>query len=166
MSHVGAAFAYSQYWGMYADRYEFELVSSVMSNLYVQYFTNVTPSFQSDRFAAPDKFSRRAWATYYLKALPQLETVLEMTENTKYAEEAVAAGVMETAGDDAFLIATSSSTTPYGWLSAWGETYMSEAMQSVLVGYEDPRLPIFFNKPVDESYNSNYRGARNGINSI
>lgn len=23
MSHVGAAFAYSQYWGMYADRYEF-----------------------------------------------------------------------------------------------------------------------------------------------
>ena len=72
MSHVGAAFAYSQYWGMYADRYEFELVSSVMSNLYVQYFTNVTPSFQSDRFAAPDKFSRRAWATYYLKALPQL----------------------------------------------------------------------------------------------
>ena len=42
MSHVGAAFAYSQYWGMYADRYEFELVSSVMSNLYVQYFTNVT----------------------------------------------------------------------------------------------------------------------------
>ena len=274
MSHVGAAFAYSQYWGMYADRYEFELVSSVMSNLYVQYFTNVTPSFQSDRFAAPDKFSRRAWATYYLKALPQLETVLEMTENTlpvahavalvwkvqishrvadlygpmpysdannvqvsvkydsqeevykqmfvdlntaitvlaqnrtanafgtddqiysgsvekwyrfanslklrlamrisdvnfadatKYAEEAVAAGVMETAGDDAFLIATSSSTTPYGWLSAWGETYMSEAMQSVLVGYEDPRLPIFFNKPVDESYNSNYRGARNGMNSI
>ena len=73
---------------------------------------------------------------------------------------------METAGDDAFLIATSSSTTPYGWLSAWGETYMSEAMQSVLVGYEDPRLPIFFNKPVDESYNSNYRGARNGMNSI
>lgn len=274
MSHVGAAFAYSQYWGMYADRYEFELVSSVMSNLYVQYFANVTPSFQSDRFAAPDKFSRRAWATYYLKALPQLVTVLHMTENTlpvahavalvwkvqishrvadlygampysdannaevsvkydsqedvykqmfaeldaaiavlaqnrtanafgtddqiyggsvekwyrfanslklrlamrisdvnladatKYAEEAVAAGVMESADDDAFLIATPSSTTPYGWLSAWGETYMSESMQSVLVGYEDPRLPIFFNKPVDKAYSQNYRGARNGMNSL
>lgn len=68
---------------------------------------------------------------------------VNFADATKYAEEAVAAGVMETAGDDAFLIATSSSTTPYGWLSAWGETYMSEAMQSVLVGYEDPRLPIF-----------------------
>lgn len=274
MSHVGAAFAYSQYWGMYVDRYEFELVSSVMSNLYVQYFANVTPSFQSDRFVAPDKFSRRAWATYYLKALPQLTTVLEMTENTlpvahavalvwkvqishrvadlygampysdannaqvntkydsqqevynqmftelntaisvlaqnrngnafgtddqiyggsvekwyrfanslklrlamrisdvnpadakKYAEEAVAAGVMDSADDDAFLIATPSSTTPYGWLAGWGETYMSQSMQSVLVGYDDPRLPIFFNKPVDDNYSSNYRGVRNGMNSI
>lgn len=54
---------------------------------------------------------------------------VNFADATKYAEEAVAAGVMETAGDDAFLIATSSSTTPYGWLSAWGETYMSEAMQ-------------------------------------
>ena len=64
---------------------------------------------------------------------------VNFADATKYAEEAVAAGVMETAGDDAFLIATSSSTTPYGWLSAWGETYMSEAMQSVLVGYVDTR---------------------------
>ena len=36
---------------------------------------------------------------------------VNFADATKYAEEAVAAGVMETAGDDAFLIATSSSTT-------------------------------------------------------
>lgn len=272
MSHVGAAFAYSQYWGMFVDRYEFELVSSVMSNLYVQYFANVTPSFQSDRFAAPDKFSRRAWATYYQKALPQLCIVLDMTKDEmpvahavasvwkvqishriadlygampyseannaqvsvkydsqedvynqmfaeldeaiavlsehksenafgsddqifagnvskwykfanslklrmamrisdvdpasakRYAEEAVAAGVMEDAADDAFIIATPSSTTPYGWLSAWGETYMSASMESILVGYDDPRLPVFFEKPQDAAYAGQYRGARNGMN--
>lgn len=273
MSHVGAAFAYSQYWGMFCDRYEFELVSSVMSNLYVQYFANVTASFQSDRFAAPDKFSRRAWATYYQKALPQLDIVLDMTKDTqpvahavaevwkvqishritdlygpmpysdannaqvnvkydsqeavykemfaelndaiatlsqhrsetvfgtddqiysgsvdkwykfanslklrmamrisdvdpstaqKYAEEAVSAGVMESASDDAFIIATPTSTTPYGWLSAWGETYMSASMESALVGYDDPRLPVFFNKPVDPAYAGQYRGARNGMST-
>ena len=58
--------------------------------------------------------------------------------------KAVAAGVMEDAADDAFIIATPSSTTPYGWLSAWGETYMSASMESILVGYDDPRLPVFF----------------------
>lgn len=273
MSHVGAAFAYSQYWGMYVDRYEFELVSSVMANLYVQYFANVTPSFQSDRFVAPDKFSRRAWATYYQKALPQLNIVLDMTKDKlpvayaialvwkvqishrvadlygampysdannaqvsvkydsqedvykqmfaeldnaisilsqhksenafgaddqiyagsvekwykfanslklrmamrisdvdaanakKYAEEAVVAGVMDSAVDDAFIIATPSSTTPYGWLSAWGETYMSASMESVLVGYADPRLAVFFEKPKDALYKEQYRGARNGMNA-
>lgn len=274
MSHVGAAFAYSQYWGMFLDRYEFELVSSVMSNLYVQYFSNITASFQSDRFVAPDKFSRRAWATYYTKALPQLDIVLDMTkeidpvahavakiwkvqishritdlygpmpyaeanngqvnvkydsqeevynqlfeelnagievlasnrdknafgtddqiyngsadkwfkfanslklrlamrisnvkpeEARRYAEEAVAAGVMDSASDNAFHIATSSSTTPYGWLAAWGETYMSQSMQSVLVGYEDPRASVFFEKPADAEYAGEYRGARNGMTSV
>lgn len=273
LSHVGAAFAYSQYWGMYIDRYDFELVSSVMANLYVQYFSNITPSFTSDRFIAPDKFSRRAWAIYYTKALPQLEIVLRMTKGVnptahavakvwkvqlahrvtdlygpmpysdanngqvsvkydsqeevynqlfidlndaiavlsenknknafgtddqiyagdaakwykfanslklrlamhisdvlpadakKYAEEAVLAGVMESATDDAFHIVTPSSTAPYGWLAAWGETYMSQSMQSILVGYDDPRISIFFEKPVDIAYRNQYRGARNGMNS-
>lgn len=274
MSHVGAAFAYSQYWGMFIDRYEFELVSSVMANLYVQYFSNITASFQSDRFVAPDKFSRRAWATYYTKALPQLDIVLDMTKEIdpvahaiaqvwkvqishritdlygpmpyaeanngqvnvkydsqeevynqmfdeldsaievlavnkdknafgtddqiyagsadkwfkfanslklrlamrisdvkpedakRYAEEAVAAGVIESSSDNAFHIVTTSSTAPYGWLSGWGETYMSQSMQSILVGYQDPRISIFFEKPVNKDYADEYRGARNGMNTV
>lgn len=274
MSHVGAAFAYAQYHGMFIDRYDFELISSVVTNLYVQYFSNVTASFASDRLSAPDRFTRRAWATYYTKALPQIDEVLKMTKDNnptahavalvwkvqiahritdlygampysdanngqvnvkydsqqevyrlmfedlnvaieilsknkganvfgnddqiyggnvekwskfanslklrlamrisdidtenakKYAEEAVSVGTMESAADDAFHIVKATSTAPYGWLAGWGETYMSQTMESLLVGHNDPRISVFFNKPVNSAYAENYRGARNGMNTV
>ena len=90
ISHAGAAFAYAQYHGMFIDRYDFELISSVVTNLYVQYFSNVTASFASDRLSAPDRFTRRAWATYYTKALPQIDEVLKMTKDNNPTAHAVA----------------------------------------------------------------------------
>lgn len=90
LSNTGAAFAYSQYHGMFVDRYDFELVSSIVSNLYVQYFTNVTASFASDRLAAPDRFTRRAWAVYYTKALPQIDAVIKLTKDSNPTAYAVA----------------------------------------------------------------------------
>ena len=45
--------------------------------------------------------------------------------------------------------------------SAWGDVRMGAPMESILTGYSDPRLPVYFNtSDIDPG---NYKGIRNGI---
>jgi len=48
---------------------------------------------------------------------------------------------------------------PLGVISEWGEFRMSASMESVLKGYEDPRMMAIF----QESANGGYKGLRNGL---
>ncbi|WP_392436640.1 SusD/RagB family nutrient-binding outer membrane lipoprotein [Cruoricaptor ignavus] len=82
-------------------------------------------------------------------------------EAKKYAEEAVADGVFTDNSEDAWFKATASSNNPIGWTSQWDEYRMSATMESVLVGYNDPRLPIYF----QPAKNGEYHGVRNGVNN-
>ena len=54
-------------------------------------------------------------------------------------------GVFE-AEDERVAVSTKSGfTNPLGELNrVWNETYMSAAMESILTGYDDPRLKVYF----------------------
>jgi len=79
-------------------------------------------------------------------------------------EAAVAAGVMTASPADDALIKRSTAGGDGNGLSImsdWNEFRMSASMASVLNGYQDPRLPIYF-LPTYEGGND-YKGLRNGL---
>lgn len=91
-----------------------------------------------------------------------VETGLSQQE----AEKAVAAGVMTDPSDGAFVATNENTIHPLTQITAWGEFRMAAAMESVLGGYEDPRLPEYYNPAAEGDWNgtgSPYKGLRNGL---
>lgn len=99
-------------------------------------------------------------------------------------EKAVAAGVMTVSPTDDALVLKSNVNGDINGLSVmdWNEFRMSSAMESVLKGYSDPRMPIYFNPTLNSikaneaanggKYNEDdlahpleYNGMRNGLSS-
>ncbi|TLU98930.1 SusD/RagB family nutrient-binding outer membrane lipoprotein [Dyadobacter luticola] len=79
------------------------------------------------------------------------------------AEAAVAAGVMTDVTDDAYVQKSNSVYAEHNGLSqivAWDDIRMSSTMESILKGYDDPRLPIYF-QPA--TFTGKYDGMRNGL---
>ncbi|WP_373514470.1 SusD/RagB family nutrient-binding outer membrane lipoprotein [Persicitalea sp.] len=76
------------------------------------------------------------------------------------AEEAVAGGVLTTNAHDAFLKVTTNSLNPMAQTTAWNEYRMSAAMESVLKGYDDPRMSKYY-APVPGT--NTFKGLRNGF---
>lgn len=72
-------------------------------------------------------------------------------------------GVFE-AEDERVAVSTKSGfTNPLGELNrVWNETYMSAAMESILTGYDDPRLKVYFETCTDKAYAGEYRGHPSG----
>jgi hypothetical protein len=77
------------------------------------------------------------------------------------AEAAVAGGVMDELSDDAYLQVSAVNYNGFNRQSGWNEFRMSQAMESVLKGYDDPRLSKFWSPAVNTG---EYRGVRNGMN--
>jgi len=75
------------------------------------------------------------------------------------AEKAVAAGVMTSNADDALFQTKINSPHGMPQMIPWNEFRMSAAMESVLKGYEDPRMEHFFSPAITDG---EYRGLRNG----
>ncbi|MES3017685.1 MAG: SusD/RagB family nutrient-binding outer membrane lipoprotein [Bacteroidota bacterium] len=80
------------------------------------------------------------------------------------AEAAIAGGVMETNAHDAYLKTTANNINTMNQATAWNEFRMSAAMESVLTGYEDPRLSKFY-API-EGTTATYKGIRNGYTQV
>lgn len=81
------------------------------------------------------------------------------------AEKAVAGGVIEANADNAFILTTANSKNPYTTITNWGEFRMSSLMESILKGYEDPRISSYFNPAVSGDTDGDgvpYEGLRNG----
>jgi hypothetical protein len=79
------------------------------------------------------------------------------------AEAAVAGGVMTTSPADDALVQRSTKGDDGNGLSImsdWNEFRMSASMESVLKGYSDPRLPVYFLPAVNTG---KYQGLRNGL---
>ncbi|MCC5908371.1 MAG: SusD/RagB family nutrient-binding outer membrane lipoprotein [Balneolaceae bacterium] len=71
-------------------------------------------------------------------------------------------GVIEENADNAFVFTTENNMNPMNTITNWGEFRMSATMQSVLQGYEDPRISTYFNVPTSPDFND-YQGLRNGL---
>ncbi|WP_017258525.1 SusD/RagB family nutrient-binding outer membrane lipoprotein [Pedobacter arcticus] len=80
------------------------------------------------------------------------------------AEAAVAAagGMIITNADNAFMKVSSSTPNLTASISSFNEFRMSAAMESVLKGYNDPRLQKFF----DPTSSGTYKGIRNGLSQV
>jgi len=76
------------------------------------------------------------------------------------AEAAVTGGVLESTTEDAFIEASAARVNRLNTISAWNEFRMSANMESLLKGYNDPRLPIYFSPAKSDG---KYRGGRNGL---
>ena len=81
------------------------------------------------------------------------------------AEKAVAAGVMEALSDNAEFQCTPNSYHNMPRMIPWNEFRMSATMESVLRGYEDPRIGIYFAPCVDQE-SGEFRGLRNGYEVV
>ena len=85
------------------------------------------------------------------------------------AEKAITDGVMESNADNAFVSTTNNSPNPINTITNWGEYRMSATMESVLKGYADPRMPIYFSPALDGDSDGDgipYEGMRNGQSKI
>src|SRR5690606_4444795 len=77
------------------------------------------------------------------------------------AEEAVSEGVMVDLSDDAYLQVSAVNYNGFNRQSGWNEFRMSATMESLLVGYDDPRLSKYWQPAVNTG---KYAGVRNGMN--
>lgn len=67
-----------------------------------------------------------------------------------------------TTNDDLFKIVSPVYNNPIATISnAWGDIRMSADMESIMGGYTDPRLAVFFKTSVQ--YPGEYKGVRTGI---
>jgi len=82
------------------------------------------------------------------------------------AEAAIAApgGLLLAFADNANMKPTPPNyLNPLGVISEWGEFRMSAAMESILKGYQDPRLPMYFSPAKNTG---EYKGIRNGLSIV
>ncbi len=77
------------------------------------------------------------------------------------AEKAVQDGVMEEVDDDALFHPTVNSRNGMNRMVPWNEFRMSATMESVLKGYNDPRMPQFFS-PTRQSSDPGYADYNGG----
>lgn len=85
------------------------------------------------------------------------------------AEKAVNEGVITMNEENAFVKTTASSFNPLNQITGWGEFRMSTLMESVLKGYEDPRIGIYFQPAADGDTDGDgvpYEGLRNGQSQV
>jgi hypothetical protein len=82
------------------------------------------------------------------------------------AEAAIAApgGLLTNFADNANIKPTPPNfLNPLGVISEWGEFRMSASMESVLKGYADPRMPMYFAPAKNTGL---YKGIRNGLSIL
>ena len=80
------------------------------------------------------------------------------------AEKAIQDGVMTNNADNAAILTTGDNLNPFTTITNWGEFRMSAAMESVLDGYDDPRIGEYFNPAVNpEGNGGKFQGLQNGI---
>lgn len=103
------------------------------------------------------------WLKFCNSLRLRLALRISFVEPEKAQAEAMAAlagGVMESTADDAFIESSAANFNGLNRISGWNEFRMSANMESLLVGYNDPRLSIYFQPAAADG---KWRGARNGM---
>ena len=117
-------------------------------------------------YSAKGNQSPAAWAKFANTLRLRLALRISKVNPTlakQQAEAAVAAGVMTAITDDAYMPKSSAVYNERNGLSqivAWDELRMSSSMESMMKGYDDPRMPIYF-QPA--TFTGKFDGVRNGL---
>ncbi|HEV7330825.1 MAG TPA: SusD/RagB family nutrient-binding outer membrane lipoprotein [Flavisolibacter sp.] len=94
-------------------------------------------------------------------------SAVDATRAKTEAEAAVAGGVFTTSPTDDALMkrgdATNAAKNPLSTMSEYNEFRMSATMESIMKGYQDPRMPVYW---IPARANNEYNGFRNGYNNI
>lgn len=120
-----------------------------------------TPSFgTADRIYGGDlKQWLKFCNTLRLRLALRISSVEPAKAKTE-AEAAVAGGVIEMVAEEAEFKVNGDLFNPFGLQSGWNEFRMSATMESVLKGYNDPRLGKYFQPAIKDGQ---YHGVRNGM---
>lgn len=77
---------------------------------------------------------------------------------------AQAGGLLEIPNDN-FRVNIGSTTHPLNTISSsWNDIRMGAPVESIMGGYNDPRLELYFLKATDAAVSGTFKGIRNGIN--
>ena len=76
------------------------------------------------------------------------------------AEAAISGGVMETIEDNGLMKSTAANFNGLNRITGWNEFRMSANMESLLLGYKDPRLSVYF---MPAKNDGKWRGGRSGL---
>lgn len=76
-----------------------------------------------------------------------------------------AGGLLTDGTADNFLVDIGATTHPLNTINdSWGDIRMGAPAESIMGGYNDPRLPKFFQTATDPAVAGIFKGIRNGIN--
>lgn len=123
-----------------------------------------------DMLMPEQKRTHNQWIRFANSLRLRLAIRIAMVEPEKAREEVakslspVSGGLLE-AQDDLVAVSTMGTgyTNPLGEINkSWGEVLMNANMESILTGYEDPRLSRYFEVATGEGYKGQYRGIRQG----
>lgn len=149
-----------------------------MSDIYADFFNRLTASIATLKgvsssttvFGGKDNIyagNINRWLKFANSLKLRLALRISKVDNAKakqMAEEAVASGVLQDNIDNA-LVARSATGNDYNglaYIAGWNAGSMSSTMKSYLDGYNDPRLPIYFQKNFTTG---KYVSRRNGMSA-
>jgi Susd and RagB outer membrane lipoprotein len=92
---------------------------------------------------------------------------VDATTAQAQAEKAMSApgGLMAQVSDDANVLANQANGNDYNQITdSYGDNSMNASIESIMVGYNDPRLPVYFQPDSTTGYTSQYDGIRIGCN--
>lgn len=83
-------------------------------------------------------------------------------------EAAIAAGIFQSNADNALARVSNVLPNAFNQITGWNEFRMSATSESLLVGYNDPRVGVYFSAVSggDAPFNGQFRGLRNGIPNL
>jgi hypothetical protein len=72
-------------------------------------------------------------------------------------------GLMTDPSDNAAVLASQANGNDYNQITdSYGDNAMNASMESIMVGYNDPRLPVYFLPDTDPGHTTQYQGIRIG----
>lgn len=140
----------------------------------IRKFVAENPNFET--FQKIDKLTQKGTYAAWIKFANSLRLRLAMrianVDKAKAQEEVTKAmkdggGFIETNDDNIAVLTEKGYSNPLGEIvKAWGEVLMNANLESYLVGYNDPRLSVYFDKAAGNKANPSikdtYRGVRQG----
>jgi hypothetical protein len=94
-------------------------------------------------------------------------TKVDPTTAQAQAEKALSApgGLLTDPSDDAAVLASQANGNDYNQITlSYGDNSMNASIESIMVGYNDPRLPVYFLPDTDPGHTTEYTGIRIGCN--